>query len=278
MKKNISINGVFSNSIRYVKMGNGIKTVFLLLGGPGDMFKPERAESMLNLFSELLNKDYSVYILGRRRHLPYGYSMADMSRDVVEVIDEDFGGFIEAVIGVSFGGYIVHHIASKNSNKVSKLITVGSVYNINKEAAKMDKIMTNSISKGDYQSAFKYIPEVLFSQEESISRFENLIRQSPEEVFDMLFNHDYDDFLSDMKIECEACHNLDHTTIIKDINCDILLIGGTKDVYFSTEDMKRTSEMIKSSKLVMLEGCAHGELLNGESLSAIMSFIDNSAT
>ena len=138
---------------------------------------------------------------------------------------------------------------------------------------KIDTGMTELIAKNKFKEAFKDLAEVLFSEQEQIKSFNELVEKDPEYVFHRLFNSAYTSFISDMKIENEACHNLNYTELLKTIESEVLLIGGTKDKYFSVDEMRTTEQLIKSSRLILLDGKAHGELLSKDSIEAVTKFV-----
>ena len=266
-------NGVFNNGIRYIKVGSGSKVIFLLLGGPGDMFTDSRGDYIPDVFSELLNERYSVYVLSRKRNIPKDYSMYDIAKDVVEVIDEHFSGCIDILIGASFGGFLAYQIAANFGDKVNYYITLGAPYTIPEEALKIDDKMVEYVAKKEYKEAFSSFAEVLYSDPLMIKQFNELVEKDSLYVFNRLFNSDYDNFIEDMKIENKACHGVNYEELLKKIDSKVLLIGGTKDKYFTNDLLEKTRTLIKGSKLVMLEGKAHGELLTVGSINHIEEFV-----
>lgn len=102
--------GIFKDSIPYACFGEGDKILLLLFGGPGNEvpkgFIFNTMVKGLNPFVE----EYTIYVVTRKSGLHEGYTTKDMSNDYAEMIRDEFGGKVDLIIGISYGGIIAQHL------------------------------------------------------------------------------------------------------------------------------------------------------------------------
>lgn len=267
------LTDAFYNNIRYVRLGTGSKAIFVLLGGPGDMIKNERAENYGMLFTDLIEMGYSIYVVSRGNNLKIGRTLYDMGKDINDIITKHFDGCIEAVIGYSYGGFVTQQLAGNFAASSKKYITLGTTYYMSDDAEHIDSRMTEHVMKKDFLEAFRKVPELVFTDPEQIEQLNRFVGQNPEGMFRSMYYCDYPNFFSDMEIENNALHKLNHKEVVERITNPFMIIGGTKDKYFSKEDMVKTATLVPHSELVLLDGKGHGELLTLDTVSKITDFI-----
>mgnify|MGYP001278489597 CR=1 FL=1 len=104
MKKYPPIYGESSNRIPYVKFGEGPKTLLLFYGGPGNILPRgfTYATQVKDFFP--FCEAFTIYLLMRRIGLAPGDTTESMARDYAEMIQADFSGHVDAIIGYSYGG------------------------------------------------------------------------------------------------------------------------------------------------------------------------------
>ena len=75
------------------------------------------------LYYRCLAKDYTVYIISRKRNLSPGDSTRDMARDLKAAMEE-LGIEKASLVGVSMGGMIAQHFAADYPGLVESLVLV----------------------------------------------------------------------------------------------------------------------------------------------------------
>lgn len=67
-----------------------------------------------------------MWRLTRGRDLPAGNTLADMADDVAQVIEDDFGGRVDAVIGLSMGGMITQLLAARHPDAMDRVVLLSA--------------------------------------------------------------------------------------------------------------------------------------------------------
>ena len=104
--------GLTRNGLPYNRLGDGPRTAVVFSGLNLTESKPltgMEARFMLAFYEPLL-PECAVYLLGRKKGLPDGYTMADMSDDYAAAIAYEFAGPVD-VIGMSTGGSLALQFA-----------------------------------------------------------------------------------------------------------------------------------------------------------------------
>jgi pimeloyl-ACP methyl ester carboxylesterase len=117
--------GAFSNGIAYDAIGTGPRTVVFLPGGPG-IVRMAWARVRRALLEPLAVGGCTVWRLTRRRDMPSGHTVADMADDVAQVIDEAFGGHVDAVAGLSLGGMIAQFLGARHPDAMGRVVLLSS--------------------------------------------------------------------------------------------------------------------------------------------------------
>jgi hypothetical protein len=92
-------SGVFPNGMAYAHIGTGPKTLLFLRGGTGVPFG--RVMVMLSAFwmGPFVADGYTIWTVARKRGLPRGHTIEDMAQDTAALIEDEFDGRVDLVIG-----------------------------------------------------------------------------------------------------------------------------------------------------------------------------------
>lgn len=118
-------SGTFSNGIAYDTIGTGPRTAIFLPGGPGIVPMAWRRIGR-TLLEPLAAGGCTVWRLTRGRDLPAGHTLPDMADDVAQVIEENFGGRVDAVIGLSMGGMITQLLAARHPDAMDRVVLLSA--------------------------------------------------------------------------------------------------------------------------------------------------------
>ena len=102
MSKIKPIDDISSNGIPYLKFGSGKKTMLVFQGGPGNMLQKGFGFKMFAKPFFAFTDDYTVFFVTRKSGLHENYTTVDMSNDYATMIQEEFNGKVDVVIGISY--------------------------------------------------------------------------------------------------------------------------------------------------------------------------------
>ncbi len=98
--------GIFKNSIPFARVGSGKKIMLLFLGGPGNGIPRGLSFSFMLSGLKPLLSEYTLYTVSRKSGLTEGYTVHMMSDDYAELICQEFGGHVDLIVGISYGGMV----------------------------------------------------------------------------------------------------------------------------------------------------------------------------
>ncbi|MCW4034496.1 MAG: alpha/beta hydrolase [Candidatus Bathyarchaeota archaeon] len=241
--------GVFGNGVPYVKFGEGDKPLLVFSGGPGNYLP---SDLMIRLFGQfkLLSKNYVVYVMSRKSGLPEGYTTRDMAKDYATVINTEFGGGPLDVMGMSYGGLIVQHLAADYPELIRRMVIAMSVYQFSDKGNKLDMRFAHLLSENKRRAALSSMGDSM----------DNGIKRGMLKLFLWLIApimYGKPEHPTDLVVEgkAELLHNT--KSRLAEIKVPTLVIGGDNDFYCPVERLRETADGIAGSELVIYEGKGH---------------------
>ena len=157
-----AVTGVFSNGMPYLRWGTGPKSLVFLPGGPGSPLPSPRSLRMFGrMYRPYVDAGYTVWVLARRRHLPSGHTISDMAGDVADVIRDELGGRVDAVLGLSYGGLIAQHLAAEHPDRVGSVVLIGAAGRLSDWVRDADFRLAAAAARGDRTDVGLVIAEYL---------------------------------------------------------------------------------------------------------------------
>jgi pimeloyl-ACP methyl ester carboxylesterase len=80
--------------------------------------------------------------------MPKGHTMADMDEDYAWLIADEFGGKVDLVVGVSYGGVIGFYLAARHPDRFGHIAIVGAAYDANEQGKTLDYDFARLLSEG----------------------------------------------------------------------------------------------------------------------------------
>ncbi len=117
--------------------------------------KPPVASTWMYRF---LTKEYTVWLVSRRRALPKGYSFDEMARDYGEMIRREFGSSVD-IIGISTGGGIALHFAAAYPELVGRLVIHSSAHTLGDQAKVVQMEIARLAAKRHWRKGCNPLPE-----------------------------------------------------------------------------------------------------------------------
>ena len=264
MPQNKPEYGFSSNDIPFVKWGNGGKVMLIFNGGPGNILPKGAGFRMMTADFEPFVQTHTLYMIGRKRGLKNGVTTRDLSDDFAEMIKTDFGGRVDTVIGISFGGMIAQHFAADHADCFKHLVIAIASHKMSEEGKNIDLDYARLIAGGEYRKGFLRLADALSSK--GIGRF---LMKSMFWLFGgAMMKGDYDGYDRDIVLEAVAETSHDAEDALARISVPVLIIGGTRDVYFPLESYEEMHAKIKNSILKIYVGRNHMNTMRDKRFAA----------
>jgi pimeloyl-ACP methyl ester carboxylesterase len=247
-------SGSFSNGIEYAAIGDGPRSLIFLPGGPGTArFSGIGARLGVGILTPLAEAGFTVWRLSRRRNMPPGQTMAGMADDVADVIDEGFGGHVDVVIGLSYGGPIALFLAARHPGTVGRVALVASSAAITDKGKRLDRRYGEALAAGRFtEAAVALLEEVLppGRPQRGVTRLVAPL------VGRVLAASGYN--LPDVLVETRAEMDLDARPVLHQITAPVLIIAGDQDTFVTREIVEESARLIPDCTVVRYEGRSHG--------------------
>jgi pimeloyl-ACP methyl ester carboxylesterase len=245
--------GFFSNSIPYVRFGEGEKTLLVFSGGPGNDLPSGLMLRMFTSGFKGLGQNYVVYIVTRKFGLPEGYTTRNMSEDYAVIIRDDFKSGPVDVVGVSYGGLIAQHLAADHPELIHRLVIAWAAYKVGDEGKQLDTKYAELMSQGKTREASTTMLSIMYPKgikkhlfKFFIWLFGSFFMSKPTKPMDLL-------------VEAKAEREHDSKNRLTEIKVPTLVIAGDNDFYFSEQLYRETALGIPNAKLILYEGGRHAD-------------------
>ncbi|MFP4112939.1 MAG: alpha/beta fold hydrolase [Spirochaetota bacterium] len=245
--------GIFPQGIPYARFGNGPRTLLMLAGGPGNDAPRGLSFTMYSKPAVPVGDEYTVWIVTRRIGQPPGFTTRAMAGDVARVIAEEFGGRVDAVIGMSMGGMIAQYLAADHPGCADRLVLLSTAYRGDPRAAELDRQFAAHLAAGRHGRAYAAVMGYLYPPGVRRMFLSVLMRaMSP-----ILAEKHHEHFASDVLVEAEACRLHDAEADLGSVRDPVVVIGGDADLCFPKDLQEKTAALIPGSRLILYPGRGH---------------------
>lgn len=242
--------GYFRCGLPYNRIGNGPRTLLVLQGLLPEN-KPQPASSVR--MYRFLGREYTVYVVLRRRGLPQGYTLGDMAADYATLVREELGGPVD-VIGVSTGGSIAMHFAADHPELVRRLVIHSSAHALSRSARRLQLLVRDRALKGDWVGVWRLFVDAVFPRH----GLAGVVRRPMVELSAQLlgrFAAPADP--SDLAVTILAEDRLVFRARLGEIAAPTLVIAGAEDPFYTVDLFRETAEGIPDARLVLYPGMGH---------------------
>lgn len=246
--------GRFANGMEYGAWGDGPKDVLWMPGGPGSSVpSPAMHRGTARLFRPLTDDGYRVWWVTRRRRMPRGHTVADMADDYAAVIREEFGGRVDVVGGVSYGGMIGQYLAARHPETFGSIALVAAAWRVSAWAVAVDGRLADAIARRDRTelgrvfAAYALPDDRLAVPRRLLAPALGLLAEQTAD----------DDAAHDALVEWRAEVAFDARDVLSEITVPVLLLAGDRDRCFEREAIVETATLIPHSTLVWYRGRGH---------------------
>lgn len=257
------VEGTLEHDLPYYAFGAGEPLVVLRWFTP-DHANPTGLERRSELKAlEDLGRSFRVFAVNRAPHMPAGTTMADIANDHADAIRKQFGEAVH-VLGMSSGGSLALQLAVDHPDVVRKLVIAGSAYTLSEKTRAVQRDYTEAVAAGK-RGAHLQAPVTVGTKLEQALLVPVLWLTDP-----LLRPEDPQDMLHFAQAE----DSFDVGDRLGDISMPTLVIGGDRDLAYSTELFRATAEGIPGAELIIYPKAGHiGTFTNKRYVDDVTSFL-----
>jgi pimeloyl-ACP methyl ester carboxylesterase len=243
--------GTFLEEFPYVRVGNGPQNLLILPGITLENEPPNRLSAWTyHLGFGRFARNYTLYVINRKRGMPAGYTTRDMALDCARAIEGELGP--SHIMGFSTGGAIAQYLALERPEAVRNLILIVSASRLSEEGRQTCERWQALTREGRWQELRSEMASVTVSGETNKRLARAFMKVLGRFVIGTPENP------SDFLVTLEADLNHDTTGRLGEIRAPTLLIGGSEDPFFSEDLLRQAAEKIPDATLHVYEGVGHG--------------------
>ena len=250
----------------YIRFGTGKKNL-IMLPGLGDGLRTTKGTALpMALYYRSLAKDYTVYMISRKRKLSEGASTRDMARDLKAAMDE-LGIEKASLVGVSMGGMIAQHLAADYPERVEKLVLVVTCARENPILLESLEEWTGCARRDDHTALMDSNVRRIYS-DDYYRRNKWMVPITGK----LTKPKSYDRFF----VQAEACRSHNAWEVLPYIGAPTLVIGGERDRSLGGAASREISARIPGAQLKMYPQWGHGLYEEAKDfLPTVMEFLGN---
>lgn len=246
-------SGTFANGMEFLTWAAGPRTLLFIPGGPGSSLPTGMTARMSRRwFGPLIEAGYTVWVVTRRRNMPPGHTIADMADDYADVIDTEFDGRVDLVVGESYGGMIAQFLAAQHAESLGRAAIVVAAAEVSDWGKGVDRRLASAIAAGDTTGAGMAFAEYLVPGERG-RWFRRLA--GPWLGRSLLSGKNYPG--ADLLVETEAEISFDSRPVLPRIRVPVMLLCGDRDRFFPWDVIDETTRLIPGATLVRYERQGH---------------------
>lgn len=249
--------GVFPNGMEYMRSGTGSKTLLWMIGSPMRAVPPSRLvqRAFSLMYRPFLEAGYAVWTDGRRRTMPEGHTIPDMADDYARLIEDQFDGIVDVVVGESFGGMIGQYLAARHPDRFGHLVLIIAGCELDARSEEIDHRFIAALRAGDTAAARAISLEYLMPESKESTR-----RVLGSLMWRLLGLNGVP--VGDLIIETEAGIQFDSRAVLPGITAPVLLIAGDRDRFFPRTVIEETAALIPNCTLILHQNQGHMDVAN----------------
>jgi pimeloyl-ACP methyl ester carboxylesterase len=195
-----------------------------------------------------------------------------MSDDYAELISTEYGGHVDLIVGLSYGGIVAQHFAADHSELCDHIVICAAAYKVSEPGKELDYRYAELLNQNKPRQALQGMAGALFSNKLTIAMMRPLLwLLAPF----MLGDSNTEIFRQDVLIEAKAEVAHDGRESLSRITKPTLIQGGENDKYFPLEFFQETQELIPNGngKLIIYPGKGHNILDDEQTALDILNWI-----
>lgn len=251
--------GRFSTGVPYLRLGQG-PPLLVASGLTAEHANPTGMWRRSSLsWAAPFAAHFTVYLVNRKPGLLPGATMADLARDYADTIERDLGRSVH-VHGTSTGGSVALQLASDRPELVDRLVVGAAACRLSPRGREVQAELLRLTEAGDGRKAMAYLAGTQVSRPVA-----PLARGAGWAMGGSFIASDP----SDMLITLAAEDVFDAEPGLGRIRAPTLVLGGTRDVFYSEELFRRTAEGVPRGRAVIFPGRSHVQVAGSKVVAGI---------
>jgi len=257
--------GLWPGHMPYLSVGMGEPLLFI----PGLVAHNEPPTGTERRFHAQLMmpfaEDRRVWWVNRRRHLNPRVTMADLAGHYAEAMRARFHAPVD-IIGTSTGGSIALQLAIDHPDLVRRLVIVSSAYRLSERGIDSQRRLATLLRARHRRGAGA---EAMAMQGGSPVS-ERMLRGVGWMLGPTIFTKPYSDVLATITAE----EQFDVRGRLHEITAPTLVVGGSKDAYYSEQLFAETANLIHGARLSIYDGAGHGGIFGPRLVGEVQGFLE----
>jgi pimeloyl-ACP methyl ester carboxylesterase len=239
--------GVFSSGVPYLRAGQG-PPLLMASGLTADHRNPTgRWRKMALSWVAPFAEHFTVYLANRRPGLDPGTTMSDLAADYARGIRHDIGEETY-VHGTSSGGSIALQLAIDHPDLVGRLVVSAAACRLSEHGRQVQRELLRLTEAGDWRGLGSFLMGTMAPGPMTY----------PAKTFGWLAGGMFaSENPSDTLAVLRAEDAFDAEPSLGHVRAPTLVLGGTADVFYSEELVRRTADGIPDGRCVLFPGKSH---------------------
>lgn len=239
--------GLFSSGVPYLKLGHGPPLLVASGLTPEHKNPTGMWRKQVLAWAEPFAEHFTVHVVNRRAGLAAGTTVADLAADYARAIEDDVGAPV-AVHGTSSGGSVSLQLAVDHPQLVTRMVVAAAACRLSDSGRALQLEVARLTETGEPRKAWAQMMAAM-----APPALGPLARGAGWLVGGTWTAEDP----SDMIRVIEAEDLLDLEKSLGQVTAPTLVLGGTKDVFYSEDLFRRTANGIPAGRAVIYRGKGH---------------------
>ncbi|WP_194814457.1 alpha/beta fold hydrolase [Nocardia sp. XZ_19_385] len=244
--------GTFPNGLAYLSFGSGSPLIAL----PGSTAENGNLSGSARKFMVkpflALGERHTVYVVNRRPGLAAGTTMSDITTDLAEALQGEFGEPVD-VLGYSTGGSVAQQLALGHPKVVRRLVVTSSAYTLSPSGRSAMRQFAERAAAGKR-------PATAFAAIASTSKIAQRMMAGLLWMLDPMMRPSNGDYTDGIRV-IEAEDQWDIKDRLAEIQVPAMVLGGDKDLAYPAQMFRDTADGIPGATLVLYEGRNHNSAI-----------------
>lgn len=240
--------GFLYDQVPYLKIGHGPPLVSVQGLTPEHDLPAGMERRFALAHARPLARDFTVYVVNRKRGLQADESMSDIAGHLANAIEHDIGQpvFLD---GTSTGGSLVLQLAVDRPDLVRRLVVISAAYRLGTRGRELQAEVARLTRAGQPREAWASMMTAMFPER---------LRGPSRPLARLAVGPMIPDDPSDLLVTLDAEDAFDVEADLLRITAPTLVIGGSKDSFYTEELFRKTAAGVQDGRVHLFPGWGHG--------------------